>query len=561
MTEEKTKKFYALFEEMVDQITQPEHFDRASFVNVLTRICELFHIAKGVTEFYPSLKNEQDHDGEILIDYDNGHGEVEVIRKRIVTRSRTVLIGTLYRAKDEPPLDEEELEKLDLLERTLLSFLTRNRLVRVTERLGFYDENMYPNFRYFLRYLEIAQEQGKLTGMTVGSVNLRRFGLINQEIGRPLGDVVMHGYWEQLRQLIGERGVVTRIGGDNFAVAFEKDLLQPVLDLMQGTSVEYDKENERHVMVFSSIGLYDLPKDFVMNGPGILMDHIMEAMNAARRGFNGNVVFYDDDLRSRRQAVQRLQGEFPKALQNREFQVYYQPKVHVETGEIAGAEALCRWIRDGKIVPPGDFIPILEGGIEVCELDYYMLERVCEDVARWLKEGRDVVRISVNFSRKHLVETDMLEHILAVVDKHNVPHEYIEIELTETTTDVGFTDLKRVVLGLRSEGIYTAVDDFGMGYSSLNLIREIPWHVIKIDRSILPATESEESSITGRMYRHVANMIRDLGMECVTEGVETKRQVAVLRNNKCFIAQGFYFDRPLPVEEFERRLEQKFYPL
>lgn len=561
MTEEKKSAYYALFEEMVDQMARPDHFDRAQFVDVLRRICELFGIAKGVTEFYQTLKKEQEHDGEVMVDYDNGHGDVVVIQRRIVTKSRTVLKGTLYVAQDAPAMDEEERECLDLLVRALLAFVTRNRLMRVVERLGFYDENEYPNFRYFLRYLDIIQEEGRLTSLIVGSINLRRFGLINQELGRAIGDVVMKGYFDRLKELVGENGVVTRIGGDNFALAFKKDLMDTIRAFIDGVSVEYDHENDKSVMVVGSMGLYDIPEGFVMEGPGVLMDHIMAAMAEARQGNGGNIVFYDDRLRNLRQQLQRLQGEFPGAIKRREFHVYYQPKVNVLTGELFGAEALCRWIRDGKLVPPGDFIPALEQGVEVCVLDYYMLERVCEDIARWLKEGREVVRVSVNFSRKHLVEPDMLEHILAVVDKYEVPHEYIEIELTETTTDVGFKDLKRVVLGLRSEGIYTAVDDFGMGYSSLNLIREIPWHVIKVDRSILPENEAEEGSITGLMYRHVVNMIRDLGMECVTEGVETKRQVELLRNNKCFVAQGFYFDRPLPVQEFEERLDRQFYPL
>ncbi|MBR5116851.1 MAG: EAL domain-containing protein, partial [Lachnospiraceae bacterium] len=130
---------------------------------------------------------------------------------------------------------------------------------------------------------------------------------------------------------------------------------------------------------------------------------------------------------------------------------------------------------------------------------------------------------------------------------------------TETTTDVGFRDLKRIVSGLQQEWICTSVDDFGMGYSSLNLIREVPWNVLKIDRCFLPSDEDEENSPTSLMYKHVVAMARDLGLECVTEGVETAKQVEILKKNHCQVAQGFFYDRPLPVEEFEKRLERPYY--
>ena len=562
MTEERKKAFYHLFEEMVDHMNTPDsEFSREAFVDCLIRICVFFRVSKGMTGFYQSTKHESCHDGECLVDYDNGHGDKVILRRRIVTRSKTVLVGTLFAAEEAEPLDAEEMEKLDLVERALLAFVSRNRLIRVVEQIGFHDEQSFPNLRYYMRSLNVMQEQGRLNDMMVAGLNLRHFGQINQEIGRELGDRVMRGYFELLEKAAGETGVACRMGGDNFLLAFEKRQIDEVLSVIMGKPVAYTDAGDKKVMVSASAGLYSIPEDIVIDGPGFLVDRMMAALGMARQGVRGQVVFYDESVNRRRQVIQGLQGDFPQALKDREFHVYYQPKVHVETGELKGAEALCRWIRDDRIIPPGDFIPALEQGVGVCELDYYMLERVCEDIARWLKEGREVVRVSVNFSRKHLVETDLLEHILNVVEKYQIPHEYIEIELTETTTDVEFKDLKRVVMGLRSEGIYTAVDDFGMGYSSLNLIREIPWHVIKVDRSILPATESEVDSITGLMYRHVVNMIHELGMECVTEGVETKWQAELLRSNRCFVAQGFYFDKPLPVQEFENRLEKQFYSL
>ncbi|MBR4224264.1 MAG: EAL domain-containing protein, partial [Oscillospiraceae bacterium] len=135
----------------------------------------------------------------------------------------------------------------------------------------------------------------------------------------------------------------------------------------------------------------------------------------------------------------------------------------------------------------------------------------------------------------------------------------IEVELTETTTDIEFKDLKRVVSGLQRAGIYTSVDDFGIGYSSLNLIKEIPWNVIKIDRSFLPDRNSDDADSERRsiMFKYVVAMAQEMGLECIAEGVETAEQVQLLRDNSCDLAQGFYFDRPLPVEIFEQKLPMR----
>ncbi len=158
------------------------------------------------------------------------------------------------------------------------------------------------------------------------------------------------------------------------------------------------------------------------------------------------------------------------------------------------------------------------------------------------------------------MDIDLLDKIISVIDKYEVPHEYIEIELTETTTDVLFRDLRRVVCGLQEQGIWTAVDDFGVGYSSLNLIREIPWNVLKVDKGFVPKPDEDENSVANIMFRHVIALAHDMGMKCVIEGVESIDQLDILKKSNCYIAQGYFFDRPLPLEEYEERLDRKVYP-
>ena len=184
---------------------------------------------------------------------------------------------------------------------------------------------------------------------------------------------------------------------------------------------------------------------------------------------------------------------------------------------------------------------------DICKLDLYMLQRVCIDMRRWIDEGLEPIRVSVNFSRKHIMNLELADIIVSIVDKYDIPHEYIEIELTETTSNIDFRDLKRVVEQLRERGIFVSIDDFGIGYSSLNIIRNIPWNTIKIDRSFLPEDGAEDNAIRHIMFSSVIGLAEKLGLEVVAEGVETGKQIDILKENGCDIAQGFYFDRPLPV--------------
>ena len=245
---------------------------------------------------------------------------------------------------------------------------------------------------------------------------------------------------------------------------------------------------------------------------------------------------------------------FPSAMEQEEFKVYYQPKVDLKNYHMNGAEALCRWFHNGKMISPGEFIPVFEQTGDICALDFYMLEHVCQDIRRWLDEGRHVVKVSVNLSRCHTINEELLQKILEIVDKYEVPHKYIEVELTETTTDVNFTNLKTISYGLLDHGISTSVDDFGIGYSSLKLIQELPWNVLKIDRTFLPASNDPQPR-KYVMLKHLISLSNDMGLKCIVEGVETIDHVKLLKKHNCYRAQGFYFDRPLPVEDFEKRLD------
>ena len=558
-SKEKEEVFKNFLVRMVDVTHSHDYFDKGAYVQLIKEICDYYNLAKGTVEFYQTTENERKKDGEIYCDFDNGHGDREEICIRIDTKSKAVVIGRIFMANESDPLDDQDKEHISRLLDVILSFVARIRLQKALEMFGFSDEQGYPNYRAFARYLTIENSKKTLGGKFSTHFDLHNFTYVNQDVGRELGDEVMRNYFNMLKGAIGGGGIVCRLGGDKFVGIFPESVEKRVREILSGVPVTFGENRDRRIIVSAAAGIYRLPKDLDMKTTGDVMDATTMASAIAKRSEDGAIVYYNEEMKFMRERMKQVQLNFRKALEDEEFQVYYQPKVDIQSRKIMGAEALCRWIKDDKIIPPMEFIPVLEMNMDICDLDFYMLDHVCRDIRRWLDEGRHVVRVSVNMSRKHLSDVDLLDHLLDIIDSNMVPHEYIEIELTETTTDVHFRDLKRVVSGLREAGIHTAVDDFGVGYSSLNLIREIPWDVLKIDRCFVPMDNDSNSDVTKLMFKHVASMALDMGLEVVVEGVETDKQIELLQENFCNIAQGFYFDRPLSVDRFEKRLEDKWY--
>lgn len=562
MCDERDLRFYKLYEQLTSatQIVNKE-FDTSRIESILNEISAMYRLSKGVTHFYKNPADEAQGIGETMCSYDIKAAEEHPVHTvRFITRLMSISTMTVYMAKDEPPLTEDELSKVDLTMRTALAFISRNRLQVIAEELAFYDDMGFRNIRCFFNFMTWNGQPRALDGMVAMEYDLRHFSLVNDEFGREAGDYVLRSHYGIIQDTIGENGIVSRLGGDAFVCIFEKHLLRSIINILSEAEVPYNKEGDT-IAICACAGIYLIPDGFKLNSPSDIMSKVMQSYNIAKIGEQGQFVYYNEELVSDREKTKRILHQFPEALKRHDFKVFYQPKVNITTGEICGGEALSRWFRNGKIVPPMEFIPALEESSDICKLDFYVLEQVCINLRKWLDEGRKAVRISVNLSRRHMVNDRLLETIIDIVDRYEIPHSLIEIELTETTTDVEFKDLQRIVCGLQEQNICTSVDDFGMGYSSLNLIRVIPWNVLKVDRTFLPLDEENCDDIRSIMFRHVVAMTKEMGLECIVEGVETPAQLMKLKENKCEQAQGFLFDRPLPLEEFEQRLDMGKYTI
>ena len=268
------------------------------------------------------------------------------------------------------------------------------------------------------------------------------------------------------------------------------------------------------------------------------------------------IVWFNDSMKEEQVWERRIEDDMEKALENHEFQVYLQPKYSTKAEVLSAAEALVRWTHPVLgFISPGKFIPIFERNGFILQLDDYMLTEVAKLQAAWLEQGKQLVPISVNVSRAHFAEENLAEHICSIVDKFKVPHEYIELELTESA----FCDDKAVLLTtvrkLKGFGFKVSMDDFGAGYSSLNSLKELPLDIIKLDAEFFRSVDDIERS--NLIVGQTISLAKKLGMEIVAEGIETRDQVDFLAKQDCDLIQGFYFSKPLPVTEFEERAYPK----
>lgn len=548
------KAYSRLLNEFIIEGEKIEQYRDPAFNKILEPICKFLRISRISSAVFDSTCDSAIIKSAPHIYYDDGNADSTRVLKFTENNVRACKANySFMQSKSGQDWSDEEVQQIEAFEKLIYTFCDRSYASTIAKDLSMFDNDLmvYP-LTFFLATVKNLIRQGRIGEFGGVYFNIKHFSSINDRFGRDCATNIMKQFIHGIQEKILYEECICRVGGDNFVVLFKKDNLNIIKNYLSGMPITFN--DEETVTVTTTAGYYMIPE--ATESATDVMDRISTAYQLAKSVYKRPFLFYDDEIMQHQTHVKEIEMMFPSAIENEEFKVFYQPKTQLNNYQLAGAEALCRWFRNGKVISPGEFIPVLEGSKAICTLDFYMLDHVCRDIRRWLDEGREAVKVSVNLSRLHLGDEDLLESILRIIDKYKVPHHFIEIELTETTTDVDYKELKKIVYGLREQDISTSVDDFGVGYSSLNLIREMPWNVLKIDKSFLPTQEEENNDPSKvKMLRHIIMMSQDLGLECIVEGVETAEQVKLLKDCKCYLAQGFYFDRPLPVKEFEQKLE------
>ena len=410
-----------------------------------------------------------------------------------------------------------------------------------------------PNVSGFMEFAGRLFAQGRLQQYHGIYLNIHNFKYVNKVLPHVQADEVMKLYANALVRATGEGEMVARLGGDNYVALVREENAAKFIEFVNGIDIRYKHEGQEKQFSFSAtIGAAKLCD---LQEPGDLMVRISIAYQVARQHEGGGVVYYSDAIYKEVMQQKEIIARFEQAFKAQEFVVYYQPKITTADKKICGAEALVRWKKNGQIVAPIEFIPVLEKEGSICKLDFYVLDKVCAMLDRCRKENMPLTQISVNFSKRHVGNPELVKEIVAVIDKYNIPHKYLEIELTESEDFKDSVVMSKLINTLKTANISTSIDDFGTGYSSLNMLKETNIDLLKIDKSFIPLENEyadREKDII--MFENITRLAKDLGIKIIAEGVETKQQYEYLTDAGCDMIQGYYFDKPLPEEEFLQRM-------
>lgn len=380
--------------------------------------------------------------------------------------------------------------------------------------------------------------------------DVERFKLINDAYGEKAGDRLLKYLKDSLSVICSDEQPFARLTADVFMIVIPFDEESEIIDFIHNLEENIGRSYEgiEFRLVFGVCIVEDRTLPTRTSG---------DSATLARQSIKGNALnnigFYNGKLKKDLYHQHHIEDDMTSAMLNNEFVMFLQPKYNISSGEIIGAEALARWIHPYKgLIPPDQFIPIFEKNGFILKLDQLMWEKACQKIRLWIDEGMTPVPISVNISREYLNTFDVVGKFNELVDKYRIPVQLLEAEITESYDADNTSD---VVRKMKECGFTMLMDDFGSGFSSLNMLKTTPFDVLKIDRIFL--SEFMESERGRKIIAHTISMSRDIGLNIIAEGVETGAQAQFLKSCGCNIAQGFYYLKPVPIEEFDKQLKEK----
>lgn len=403
------------------------------------------------------------------------------------------------------------------------------------------------NRKYFFQYANQKYREHPDSPKDAIVLNIEQFHSINALHGRELGDLILRTLGSELRSIAQENdGIAGRFEADRFDLYCRQGVdYQSMFDHLQAKL----EETAPNANVRLRMGV--MPWEARLE-PVQLFDRARTACNMARGHYKAPLIVYDRQVSEREVYEQRLVNDFRSALEEGQFQVYYQPKYEIQTERprLSSAEALVRWQHpELGMVSPGDFIPLFERNGQISELDRFVWEQAAAQIALWREKYCMTLPVSVNLSRVDVFDPDLTETLDAIVMRHALARQDFLLEVTESAYTENAEQLIQVIHQLRDRGYKIEMDDFGSGYSSLNMLSSIPVDVLKMDMGFVRNIERNEKDL--RLVELIIDISDYLKVPVIAEGVETESQLRLLITAKCELVQGYYFSRPLPAEEFE----------
>lgn len=363
--------------------------------------------------------------------------------------------------------------------------------------------------------------------------------------------------WKALNEETGENEFCCHRDADQFYALFQykdEDTIKQRIEAMYDDIRSEIERGEIYYDLKISVGVY------ILNNRKHTVERILFRSDVARRTIKGQhdklYAFYSDELKKEQIKNKEIEDKMEKALEKGEFFVCYQPKYSTRSKEIVGAEALVRWRMNGeKVIPPSEFIPLFESNGFIKELDKYVFEQACKDVREWLDKGLDVKPVSVNLSQMQLYNSNFIKEYMEIRERYDLEPKYVQLELTETALFENTIVLENVINQLHELGFEVLMDDFGKGYSSLNMLKNVEVDTVKIDKSFVDDIGNNKR--VERIIATIISLVRSLNMHVVAEGVENEMQYKFLNLVECDEIQGFYFSKPIEAKEYEKMLKKK----
>lgn len=384
-------------------------------------------------------------------------------------------------------------------------------------------------------------------------LSIKDFRYINQRYGYSMGDTVLQSIGKNLQKSCKDDEACGRIEKDMFALLYKykskknmslrmedirKNLLDKKLLCEMGMELDF------------TAGIYVIPKSEKGHIKNMLDKALMAQQQVAHHQSGSHYLYYDENMMKKLIFNNQIINYAPTAMKNEEFQFYIQPQFDIKTGKVVAGEALCRWEKEkGKFVPPDMFIPLFEDYGIILEFDFYMLNKLCQKMQKWMISGHPIKPISINQSRLHIGKKDYIKEFCKVVDQYGIPHPYIAFELTESAFVERYDSMIELATKLHKKGFQLAIDDFGTGFASMNLLSVISADILKVDKSLLDSIHTKRGKT---VLQKVIELAHQMEMTVICEGVERMEQWEQLKYMNCDLGQGYLVGKPIPADEFEK---------
>lgn len=417
------------------------------------------------------------------------------------------------------------------------------------ERLISYDN--VTKLPTYTKFCNLSEQKIRQTGQNYYLIIYSDFGnfhYVNETFGYVVGDIVLKEFGKYMKENFADIIYISRVTSDRFVILTRGDV-HSIRDCYIILCRRFCEEMHRSLGIFnlyinSGIASIETSKLYSI---AVFVDYANQARKTIKQIAETNCAVFTEEIKRKIDERMEMTATMEEAMEHGEFQVYLQPKINLSNGKLAGAEALARWIKtDGTMIVPDKFIPLFEENGYVVKLDFHILQQVLKEMRKQLDANETVLPISVNFSRKHKENEEFVLNVVELLKEYNIPPKLLEVEMTETVFEGNLSILEEILCMFRKHGIKVSIDDFGSGYSSLNVLANISVNIVKLDRVFLNKNDKNDHTI----LKYLIEMLKELGITILAEGVETKEQAEMLVDFGCDLAQGYYYAKPMPITEF-----------